>query len=551
MASADESTLAAAPGSEASEEAASPEGAPQTDVVEDSSVLLVGVDSAAVACLGSVGLDVEILAAGDLAAADVALGGGSFAVLVLRVDDDAAGALGETAILGFLDRLAARHPFQRPAIVVLGVADRARLQPLVQEDRLYYTSADLLADELARLVAAALEDFRRRLAIELAGGLRSRHPRALERRHLLGLAESLRGATRLSHALEPVREAVDALFADEPGDQAADAPASTIELRLWQLDDVESMLRTVGEGGDAGTAEVSAAAGLVGWSARTGDSLRVETAGSDPRFDAEVDGAGARLLAAAIVGPETEVLGVVAIERSADAPPFSAREQRWARAVADHLVPVFARHAPRPLDAALRERLAGSSADIFRRQAIEAHGEGLGERGMLLRLESRWARWTWRLLLVGLLLALLVAGLVPLRDTARVDVVVAEVAGDQARLVALVPPRLAASLTLGRQLAVSIDGLESPASRATVRALSGLVAPVEREAAVGAELAMRAVPGATVRLEASMSAQVEAHGRSWTLRPGLHGTLQVERGTKTLFQRLVPGRGAEGDAAGG
>lgn len=158
----------------------------------------------------------------------------------------------------------------------------------------------------------------------------------------------------------------------------------------------------------ADTVRNSAASGLVGFVARTGEALMVDRAGDDPRYDAEADVEMAkggrspqeRFLAVPVLAPGealVDTLGVLVATREPDREPFGDAERRRLEDLALQIAPIV-RHRifEKQLEAALAtadDPLARDGKPLYRSEALRWHRRGAGEPGRVLELtESRRTR---------------------------------------------------------------------------------------------------------------------------------------------------------------
>jgi ATP-binding cassette, subfamily B, bacterial len=147
------------------------------------------------------------------------------------------------------------------------------------------------------------------------------------------------------------------------------------------------------------TVRNSAASGLVGFVARTGEALLAERAGDDPRYDAEADNAGRspqeRLLAVPVLSPGgalVDPLGVLVATREAAREPFDDAERRRLEDLALQIAPIV-RH--RIFEKQLEEALAAADdplaldgKPLYRSEALRWHRKGAGEPGRVLELNQ-------------------------------------------------------------------------------------------------------------------------------------------------------------------
>jgi hypothetical protein len=156
----------------------------------------------------------------------------------------------------------------------------------------------------------------------------------------------------------------------------------------------------------------SAATGLIGFVARTGERIDLERADRDPRYDPSVDNPSGirdpKLIAEPIrLGPG-EILGVVAAFRAGHDSSFS-------RSDVENLALISACSAPRLkhilLQSRIQELLLDPSRglrgkhDIFRVEALEYHVRKWDQEGDVLRTAPAWLRRSHWFLLIILMLA--------------------------------------------------------------------------------------------------------------------------------------------------
>ncbi len=186
---------------------------------------------------------------------------------------------------------------------------------------------------------------------------------------------------------------------------------------------------------DAEERRESAAAGVVSFVVRTGQSVRLDRVGEDPRYEPEVDNQSgpqderflavplaeplpaamlpatvpAALPATVPAAPPRRILAVLVARRSGAAAPFSSAEQQHLEFLADQAAPVLGRLLLQTeLDALATRRLQGpEESPLFRQEAIAHHSRGMARQGHVLELSPRWTQWAYPFLWLVLLAALL------------------------------------------------------------------------------------------------------------------------------------------------
>jgi biotin carboxyl carrier protein/DNA-binding NarL/FixJ family response regulator len=158
-----------------------------------------------------------------------------------------------------------------------------------------------------------------------------------------------------------------------------------------------------------------AALGLLGYVLRTGESLRLEWVGADPRYRPRGDdplGQGSeRWLAIPLKGLEGQVMAVLVGVRSAAQAAFSSEDQALLEAFAARCGPPLCcmvhQHAAEQRQ--LRQLLGrrGQAHDLFREEALSHNRLESADQGHPLQLFSGWIRTTYGLLLALVAVALL------------------------------------------------------------------------------------------------------------------------------------------------
>lgn len=289
---------------------------------------------------------------------------------------------------------------QRVNLVLAGGPDLSAFQDWIDQDRLFYLTAEPIpADDVAALLRSALE--RRR----------SGFPRPSRERRLAAAVGSVATAATPAGAARALASAATELIEADRGTCLFHDPARDL---LW-----------IGEDGDPDARRESAAVGLVSFVARTGLPIALERIGRDPRFDREADDPPAegdeRFAALPVrVAAGEPVLAVLSVVRPAHAPAFSPDELGLLRRLAEQAAPLLARLLPGLEEAAS----AGAAQVLFREQALKIHQAGMRIEGDLLRADPGWMQWTYRLLLAVLVVTLLFSVLGRVREYASGPAVV-------------------------------------------------------------------------------------------------------------------------------
>lgn len=203
-------------------------------------------------------------------------------------------------------------------------------------------------------------------------------------------------------------------------DAEAELKGRVLELlrRLERQSDADVVIQDIAREArivaDAERAQVSVGnvtAGVTGYAARTGRGVAVDRLADDPRYDASVDGDGARFLAWPL-----DDTAVLTLARPAHAPPFGEAECRrvqWmARMVAPFVSRLLTARALESRAAARHTAIRADVAQLFRAEALEQYQRGREEEGHLLELEPAWTRRAYPVILAFLAAALLFAALV-------------------------------------------------------------------------------------------------------------------------------------------
>jgi len=348
----------------------------------------------------------QALAGGDLASGRVAV----LALGPALAGEPAREALGEI--------LAACPDPERLHLILAAGETPEIFSELVAAEKIFFlTRQPPPAAELAELVDGALARYRSRQRSRPEGEDGGARPAA---------PESGRQGRELAAALALARELAAVDDPEQAGLLAAEAVLGLLAAQgaeLFLHDPEDEALWSPRRG--PWEERESAATGLVGFVVRTGTGVRVEAVGGDARHDPEIDlpvgsisegGGQSHFLAVPILTPAgegdasdagPEVVGVLTALRQGVREAFHEADRRALTTVASRIAPAI--HAL-SLEVRARRHRAESNAggeEIFRREALEHHLSGVGERGDLLRLSPAWAGWTYRLLLAVLTAALL------------------------------------------------------------------------------------------------------------------------------------------------
>jgi hypothetical protein len=437
----------------------------------------------------------------------------------------------------FLAALASAMPLEELRIIVLvGGPDLHLFQDLLDQGRLYYLSAAQPSshDEIALLLRSALAARRLASLVEDAAGTAPH----VELDALLELAPLLARQSGIETGVALVAHRATELM----GARA----------RLWIPEPESDTLRAPRQAGRA-EARVSAVVGLVSFVNRTGRVLRVERAGSDPRFDADVDGEGCsdRFLAVPVNAGPGGFAAVIALTRGSDCPPFTDREEEAAGRLAAVVAPILDLLAARDTHEgwlASNHGVMGSElADMFRPAALRRQIGGEVDPSPLPRLSGSGMRWAYRVFLVLLLGAALITVFGSLREYARGWAVVRMAAptsgGPPGRLIALLPARYRPLVRPGMKLQLKLEGFNRSAQWLVIQKVApAVVGPTEARRLLGPEIGDAApVTGLVFLVEAPLLAAT-FHGSSgdYAYHDGMPGTAEVPVRSERILFDLFP-----------
>lgn len=301
--------------------------------------------------------------------------------------------------LSVLSRQFTNSPGPLPVAVLFCAGSKPELfQALVDEGHIFYMArAEIASEQLESIVVCAAARFRHRL--------REHHdpwtaPAAridllLEFCIRLPMQADLPNAAAL--LIETARESISAefvqYFAYSPEDDTL-TPADAVNHKGWSE---------------------SAAAGLAAFVARTGEPIRLECAGLDPRYDAETDSLGnsddVRFLAEPVISPKGAPIGVITAIRGGRSRAFSEEDAHTLELLAECAAPTLGQILlQNRIQALLIQRTAasGPDSDVFREEALEYHARSWDQHGEVLKTLPSWLRTVYWVML-GLVLAGLLA----------------------------------------------------------------------------------------------------------------------------------------------
>jgi len=321
-----------------------------------------------------------------------------------------AGIGGESARRLLEEAEAAPAAAERVNLVLAAGPEPTLFQDLIDRDLVFYLSQEPVpAADLIALLRSATARWRTTVS---QGGDEERQRKVLADR-LLAAVQAISGQREPARA---ARAAADGVEDVGEADRGYCLLYDTVSDTLWEGGTDEKEER-----------RESAAVGLVSFVVRTGQPISLERIGRDPRFDRDADDPLAeetegneRFAAVPIVGPDGRILAVLAAVRAAGGRPFTGDDMRNLSLLAEQAAPSFAQlRMPEGPSSGL---LPG--AGLFREEAVEHHAIGLSGEGDVLRVDPRWMRWTYRLLLAVLVAGLLFSFLARIREYAAGPAVV-------------------------------------------------------------------------------------------------------------------------------
>lgn len=301
--------------------------------------------------------------------------------------------------LSILTRHSANSPGTETAVVLLCAgSDPEPFQPFVENGDVFYMARnEMSATQLRSIIVSAAARLRSRLQephdpwaepvawIDLMADFCDRLP----------MQADLPSAAAL--LIETARELLSAelvqFLAYDPEDDTL-TPADAVDRKEWSE---------------------SAAAGLAAFVARTGEGIRLDCAGLDPRYDAETDNPGgpedARFLAQPVIGPRGAPIAVITATRTGASKPFSGEDAHCLELLAECAGPILSQILLQNRIQALlikRTAVSGLNSDVFREEALEHHIRSWELQGEVLKTLPPWLRRIYWVML-GLLFAGLIA----------------------------------------------------------------------------------------------------------------------------------------------
>jgi membrane fusion protein (multidrug efflux system) len=345
-------------------------------------------------------------------------------------EEVAALVLGPSLVLleahSILTSITAQFPDNAATIVLIGVGpDPSSFQSFIDADRVFYLSrGPMTGVQIRSIIVAAIGRFRAKAEGPANGIVRYEACRT----GVLDYCDRLSCQPDIPDAGGLLVEAVCNLVNADRSEYLICDPENE---SLWSIDLASRRERTE-----------SAAAGVVGYVARTGERVQIDRLCLDPRFDAEADDPGGtgqvQFVALPIPAPAGSPAGVVTAIRDGTAPAFSQEEvgiiELLAACAGSTLSAIMLRECTQKL-LLEKARSDSASADLFRQEALNHFSRSWDADGDVLKASPAWLRRThW------VTVALLLAGLIYL-VAAKVDELAAGPALVQARSkIAVVAP---------------------------------------------------------------------------------------------------------------
>jgi len=301
--------------------------------------------------------------------------------------------------LSILGRHSANSPGTLASVVLLCAGPEPELfQPFVNDGHVFYMArAEITAGQLRSIIVCAATRFRSRMQDNLDpwAAPAAKSDLLFDFCVRLPMQNNLPNVAAL--LIETARGLISAeavqYFSYDPEDDTL-TPADAVSHKGWSE---------------------SAAYGLAAFAVRTAEPIRLECAGLDPRYDAEMDSLGnsddVRFLAAPVIGPKGPPIGVITAIRNGQSKAFSEQDAHNLDLLAECAAPTLSQILLQNRIQALlikRSAVAGPNSDVFREEALEYHVRSWDQQGEVLKTLPPWLRTVYWLML-GLVFAGLLA----------------------------------------------------------------------------------------------------------------------------------------------
>ncbi|MFH1130023.1 MAG: GAF domain-containing protein [Pseudomonadota bacterium] len=294
--------------------------------------------------------------------------------------------------INFLNTVVEAFPNINVSTVVLAAGpDYALFQEFINSDKIFYlTSKPIQTNELFEVICGAQQHFLTKSSKQDAGDKYRQDNILVKGQKLLQVSRQLALQQGSKEAGKIVLDTIQELV---------ETPRSYYLI----YDAKEEILWSWEENGSKW--DVSAAAGLAGFVARSGKSVLVQDSSQDPRFDREADdpqGNGTvRIIAEPVLNNAGRVLAIFLGVRSVEDPLFSQDDLETLQMIAEQLSAVFNQLVLRDSveKAAFGQtKRRNQKESVFREEAIEAYCSERIE-GSVLDISPTWTRWAFYLLL--------------------------------------------------------------------------------------------------------------------------------------------------------
>jgi GAF domain-containing protein len=434
--------------------------------------------------------------------------------------------------LSILGRYAADQPENSTSTIILCAGSEPELfQTDVNEGRVFYMArGDIAAEHLRLIAACGAARFRSRQKDAKDPWVRvARIDELLDFCIRLPMQADLPSAAGLLTAT--TRELINA------------------DLVQYLVYDAEDETLTPADALDNKEWSESAAAGLVAFVARTGEPIRLDCIGLDPRYDSEADNPGgpedARFLAQPLIGPEGLPVGVITATRSGHSIPFSEEDARLLDLLAECAAPTLNQITlQNRVQKLMLKRAESSNSDVFREEALEHHIRSWDQQGEVLKTLPAWLRTTY-----WVMLALVVVGLLG-TIVAKFNVYASGPAVIRAHatpasgydLIAFLPNSYAAQLHPGMAICLRVPGESSQNCGLSVSSVGPeILGPAEAARYAGKEDAADfSVPGRVIVVRASLPVASSGSFPS-VYRDGMTVEAEISVRSESAIVALIPG----------